>query len=156
MIFSFGAGNCVVDQTLSTNKTDDDDEEVSFMCGVDCLCPLCTYAQLCMCVPFRQFQHIAINCNSRKNSPSSLHVLTRTVFSVCSAKTVSSSKTKLEMLLSCWSFCPTTVMSLSAHSFSSGDICKLQFNVSINRGNQTTYHHIRLMLKIMLSSKRSK
>lgn len=115
MMFSFGAGNCVVDQTLSTNKTDDDDDdEVSFMRYVDCVC---TVLRMCSCVPFRQFQHIAINCNSRKSSPFSLHVLTCTVFSVCSAKTVSSSKTKLEILLSCWPFGPTTVMSLSADSF---------------------------------------
>lgn len=53
-IFSFGARNFVVDQTLSTNKTDDDDNvhaaAIHLMCYVDCVCKYVQYNTTCVCV----------------------------------------------------------------------------------------------------------
>lgn len=66
--FSIGARNCVVDQTLCTNKTDDDD-------GVNAA------ADVLSCL--RASFNTSINRSREKSSPFSLHVLACTLSSLC-------------------------------------------------------------------------
>lgn len=81
----FGARNCVVDQTLCTNKTDDDDDDfddVSFMGLVDLsLSSVYVRTDLRMCLCVWVLRGVATQ-GSRMSSPSSFHVLTCFVFSV--------------------------------------------------------------------------